>query len=196
LPANVAWIPLAYLGTAAGKEADHRDGRYLSFSPPSTLHLMNEPAENSDGAVRRIGRPFQPGQSSNPGGRPKGVARAFRDVLGARLLRPPRACWRLRAPGSETQIGLRLGRSYLTEAGERLRRSPASRELTHSSRTRSLRRSERSRSSWSESESETRARELPPVCLPHPLTANPRTGGNPNEQRYPRLRCFDCLRAW
>ena len=43
---------------------------------------MSEPAENSDGTVRRIGRPFQPGQSGNPGGRPKGVARAFRDVLG------------------------------------------------------------------------------------------------------------------
>ncbi len=43
---------------------------------------MIEPAENSDATVRRIGRPFQPGQSGNPGGRPKGVARAFRDVLG------------------------------------------------------------------------------------------------------------------
>ena len=43
---------------------------------------MSEPAENSDATVRRIGRPFQPGQSGNPGGRPKGVARAFRDVLG------------------------------------------------------------------------------------------------------------------
>ena len=43
---------------------------------------MSEPAENSDGTVRRIGRPFPPGQSGNPGGRPKGVARAFRDALG------------------------------------------------------------------------------------------------------------------
>jgi hypothetical protein len=55
---------------------------FLSHSSPSTLHLMHEPAENSDATVRRIGRPFPPGQSGNPGGRPKGVARAFRDVLG------------------------------------------------------------------------------------------------------------------
>ena len=47
-----------------------------------TLCMMSEPAENSDATVRRIGRPFQPGQSGNPGGRPKGVARTFRDVLG------------------------------------------------------------------------------------------------------------------
>jgi hypothetical protein len=39
-------------------------------------------AENSKGTVRRIGRPFQPGQSGNPGGRPKGVAKAVRDASG------------------------------------------------------------------------------------------------------------------
>jgi hypothetical protein len=43
---------------------------------------MSEPAENSDRTMRRIGRPFPPGQSGNPGGRPKGVARVFRDALG------------------------------------------------------------------------------------------------------------------
>jgi hypothetical protein len=43
---------------------------------------MNEPAENSNGTVRSIGRPFQPGQSGNPGGRPKGVARTVRELCG------------------------------------------------------------------------------------------------------------------
>ena len=43
---------------------------------------MSRPAENSDATVRRIGRPFPPGVSGNPGGRPKGVARTVRDVCG------------------------------------------------------------------------------------------------------------------
>jgi hypothetical protein len=43
---------------------------------------MSEPADNSAGTVRPIGRPFKPGQSGNPGGRPKGVASTVREVCG------------------------------------------------------------------------------------------------------------------
>ena len=39
-------------------------------------------AENSFGTVRVIGRPFQPGQSGNPGGRPRGAAAIAREVCG------------------------------------------------------------------------------------------------------------------
>ena len=40
-------------------------------------------AENSDGTVRTIGRPFVPGQSGNPGGRPKGLRRRCARCAGA-----------------------------------------------------------------------------------------------------------------
>ena len=40
-----------------------------------------EPTENSDGTVRNL-RPWKPGQSGNPGGRPKGVAKTVREVCG------------------------------------------------------------------------------------------------------------------
>ena len=42
---------------------------------------MSEPAENGGGSVRPIGRPFQPGQSGNPGRPAQGIARAFRDAM-------------------------------------------------------------------------------------------------------------------
>ena len=43
---------------------------------------MAEPAENTGGTVRSIVKTFQPGQSGNPGGRPKGVVRTVREVCG------------------------------------------------------------------------------------------------------------------
>ncbi len=49
--------------------------------PLSTIRVMSEPAENSDGTVRNL-RPWKPGQSGNPGGRPKGLAKTVREVCG------------------------------------------------------------------------------------------------------------------
>jgi len=39
-------------------------------------------AQTSTGSGRRVGRPFRPGQSGNPGGRPKGLAKATRELVG------------------------------------------------------------------------------------------------------------------
>jgi hypothetical protein len=39
-------------------------------------------AQNSRGSAGKVGRPFRPGQSGNPGGRPKGLARATRELVG------------------------------------------------------------------------------------------------------------------
>ncbi len=115
---------------------------FLSRMPTSTLHVVSEPAENNGGTVRRIGRPFQPGQSGNPGGRPKGVARAFRDVLGGSPTEAARGLLELHALRNETQIGLRPGGATRPWLGVLLR-SPAPRARTLSSTTRSLTRSER-----------------------------------------------------
>lgn len=42
-----------------------------------------EPAgENNTGSAKVVGRPFQKGQSGNPGGRPKGIARQAREAMG------------------------------------------------------------------------------------------------------------------
>ena len=39
-------------------------------------------AQNSSGSAGKVGRPFRPGQSGNPGGSPKGLARATRELVG------------------------------------------------------------------------------------------------------------------
>jgi Family of unknown function (DUF5681) len=39
-------------------------------------------AQNSSGSAGKVGRPFRPGQSGNPGGRPKGLSRATRELVG------------------------------------------------------------------------------------------------------------------
>lgn len=45
--------------------------------------MSDAPGNSGLTAVRRIpeGRRFQPGQSGNPNGRPKGIAKAFREAL-------------------------------------------------------------------------------------------------------------------
>lgn len=41
--------------------------------------MVDKPAENSTKIARVPGRPFAPGQSGNPGGRPKGLAAMVRE---------------------------------------------------------------------------------------------------------------------
>ena len=57
----------------------------MSTAPLAILEHMN-PAENNPETTRPggiTGNGFKPGQSGNPGGRPKGIARAFRDTMGS-----------------------------------------------------------------------------------------------------------------
>lgn len=39
-------------------------------------------AQDSGGSARVVGRPFRPGQSGNPGGRPLSLAKATRELVG------------------------------------------------------------------------------------------------------------------
>lgn len=64
---------------------------------------MTEAAQSSNGsaptAKRVIGRPFEPGKSGNPGGRPKGLASSIRETVPADdLKRYYEAIWRLDKP--------------------------------------------------------------------------------------------------
>ena len=43
---------------------------------------MGNPARAHNSEVTAPGRPFQPGQSGNPGGRPKGIAAKARELVG------------------------------------------------------------------------------------------------------------------
>jgi hypothetical protein len=54
---------------------------------PTRTLWVSMGAQNSIGTARTVGRPFEPGRSGNPGGRPKGVARTVREVCGGSPLR-------------------------------------------------------------------------------------------------------------
>ena len=101
-----------------------------------------EHAENSEGTVRRIGRPFPPGQSGNPEGDRKGLQRHFARCAGVRPSFLPRSFSRLRwTPRPVTAIASRPHASCSIEAGARRLGLPTSRVRTLSNRTRSQPRS-------------------------------------------------------
>ena len=95
------------------------------------------PTENSDGTVRNLG-PWKPGQSGNPGGRPRGVAKTVPSCAGVRPSSLPRSSWRSPwIPRRETVTGSRPLLSSSIAAGARLPRSPASKGLIRWGWTRS-----------------------------------------------------------
>ena len=76
-------------------------------------------AKNSDGTAR--GRPFRPGQSGNPGGRPKGLARATRELVGDDGMPVVELWWDIaQDPMQRTGTGSKPPSSWPTVAGARL----------------------------------------------------------------------------
>ena len=115
----------------------------VSTAPHAILQRMSN-AENNHETTRPggiTGNGFKPGQSGNPGGRPKGVARTVRDACGGSPRVLPRSCWRSpRIRKRMIVIGLLRVGSCLTVGGARLLRSrlwrPAIRSRCPTSRAR------------------------------------------------------------
>ena len=95
----------------------------VSTAPLAILEHMN-PAENNPETTRLggiTGNGFKPGQSGNPGGRPKGLAKTVRDLCGGSPRVLPGSCWRsprIRKPITVIEWP-RVG-SCLTVGGARL----------------------------------------------------------------------------
>jgi Family of unknown function (DUF5681) len=69
-------------GSSYRREAMVSRGRRWNLLGCGSVNSVRDPAQNSTGTARPYvpGRPFAKGQSGNPGGRPKGIVRAIREL--------------------------------------------------------------------------------------------------------------------
>jgi hypothetical protein len=120
----------------------------VSTEPVAILERMSI-AESNHQTTRLggiTGKGFKPGQSGNPGGRPKGLAAAVREICGGSPLRLARGLLEIAEnPKTRDRDRVAATGSYLTVGGARHRRSRRSRAVIHLSWVRSPARSRRSR---------------------------------------------------